>query len=81
MQVDEAKENSPYVGTGDCSIVDDELDVALVAMLSGVSEPLDESLLSTPELVASEAKWSIRGQDEPQASFIFLWLALGHKSH
>ena len=54
MQADEANENSPDVGIGDCSIADDdrELDAALVAMLRGVPEPLHESLPSTSELVA-----------------------------
>ena len=50
MQPDEAKENSPDVGAGDCSIADGELDAALTEMPGDVTRPLDESLASTSEL-------------------------------
>ena len=45
MQEDEATENSPG-----CSLSDDELDAAIVAML-GDEQPFDESLPSTSELI------------------------------
>ena len=50
MQLDEAKENSPDVGAGDCSIADDELDAALIEMLGDVTKSLNGSLASTSEL-------------------------------
>ena len=48
---DKAEENSPGVGARDCSIVDDELEVALIEMLGDVARPLNESLASTSELI------------------------------
>ena len=51
MQADEAKENSPGVGVGGCSLADGELDAALIAMLDDVPRPLNESLASTSELI------------------------------
>ena len=53
MQVDETEENPPADGGrgGDCSIVDDEVDVDLVALLADVSGPLTDSLASASELI------------------------------
>jgi len=53
VQVDEAEENPPADGGrgGDCSIVDDEIDAALIALLVDLPGPLNESLASASELI------------------------------